>query len=126
MIMIKRIYERTSTQDGYRILVDRLWPRGVKKSDSCIDEWWNEFAPSTELRMWFGHDIKRWQEFSLKYTMELDENHAPLAERIEQIAPFPITLVYAAKDNAHNNAVVLQHYIRSRILKSDTARQQVK
>lgn len=120
MIMIKRIYETTSTQDGYRVLVDRLWPRGIKKSDARIDEWWQAYAPSSELRIWFGHNVKRWEEFSKKYTIELNENHATLAAQIEQIAKSPITLVYAAKDKTHNNAVILQKYIRSQILKSKT------
>jgi len=126
MIVIKRIYEITSAQDGYRVLVDRLWPRGIEKSDARIDEWWQEYAPSTELRIWFRHDTKRWEEFSKNYTTELNANHAALAERIEQIAKSPITLVYAAKDQTHNNAVVLQHYIRSRILESDANHQAIK
>lgn len=122
MIKIKRVYEKASRQDGYRVLVDRLWPRGVKKSDAYIDEWWKEFAPSSDLRNWFGHRITRWEEFSSKYTMELNENHVALAERIEQISTSPITLVYAAKDKCHNNAVVLQQYIRLQILTSGTIR----
>ncbi len=116
MIKIKRIYAAKNMEDGYRILVDRLWPRGIRKSDASIDEWWKEFAPTSELRVWFGHDVMRWNEFILKYTLELNENRAALVERLERIPKRPITLLYAAKDEHHNQAIVLQKYIRSRIL----------
>jgi uncharacterized protein YeaO (DUF488 family) len=107
-IKIKRAYEKPSLEDGIRILVDRLWPRGLSKKAAGIDHWAKEIAPSTELRKWFSHDPARWKEFSRRYKKELQEQ----AEKLEEIRRLarrdPITLVYGARDELHNDAVVLR------------------
>ena len=110
-IRLKRAYEAPSASDGIRILVDRLWPRGVKKADAAIDRWPKEIAPSAELRRWFGHDPDRWQEFQRRYRGELAQ-HADLLEELRALArQQPVTLVYAARDEAHNDAVVLREVL---------------
>ena len=106
-IRIKRVYDTPSPQDGKRILVDRLWPRGLTKEQAHIDTWLKDIAPSNELRQWFNHDVDKWDEFVRKYTDEVTANHAALAA-LRELADHHITLVYAAKDEQHNNAVVLQ------------------
>lgn len=114
-IKIKRIYEPPVASDGYRILVDRLWPRGVTKETADIDLWLKGIAPSTELREWFGHDPAKWPAFRKEYISELKENPA-LKELTDCIKKHkPVTLLYAAKDESHNQAVVLQQYIHSLI-----------
>ena len=113
MIRIKRIYEspRPSPGDGKRILVDRLWPRGLKKEDVIFDEWIKEAAPSNELRKWFGHDPARWQEFKQRYKRELT-GKTELVERLKaEAAAGTLTILYSAKDTKHNNAVVLRDLI---------------
>lgn len=109
MIKIKRIYEKSSDSDGYRILVDRLWPRGLTKEKANIDIWLKEIAPSTELRKWFAHDPKKWKSFKEKYKKEL-KNNSDLISKIKQLEKDEgvITLLYAAKDEEHNEAVVLK------------------
>ena len=102
--------------DGYRVLVDRLWPRGIRKEDACIDSWWKDLAPSTELRRWFNHDLARWQEFKQLYTEELELNHELVARSVGRIERRPITLVFGAKDAQHNQAIVLKEFIETRIL----------
>lgn len=107
-LKIKRIYEGPAKSDGYRILVDRLWPRGIKKSDADVDEWCKEVAPSTELRKWFDHEIEKWGAFQKKYEQELKSNEA-LKDLKKIIKEHTIvTLVYSAKDEEHNQAVVLK------------------
>jgi uncharacterized protein YeaO (DUF488 family) len=107
-VKLKRAYERPSSADGIRVLVDRLWPRGIKKADANIDHWIKELAPSTELRKWFGHDPTRWQEFRRRYAAELRQ-HEDQVDRLRDLARAGlITLVYAAHDEAHNDAVVLR------------------
>lgn len=109
-VRIKRAYERPEKSDGYRVLVDRVWPRGIRKEDLRLDEWCKEIAPSTKLRQWFGHDQKRWQEFRERYEWELiDPQHQAQIRRIIEAAEASrdITLVYSAKDEEHNQAVVL-------------------
>jgi uncharacterized protein YeaO (DUF488 family) len=107
-VKLKRAYERPSAADGTRVLVDRLWPRGIKKADANIDHWIKELAPSTELRKWFGHDPTRWQEFRRRYAAELRQ-HEDQVDRLRDLARAgPITLVYAAHDEIHNDAVVLR------------------
>ncbi|HKF09276.1 MAG TPA: DUF488 domain-containing protein [Xanthobacteraceae bacterium] len=107
-IKLKRAYEAPAASDGTRILVDRLWPRGVKKADAAIEEWMKDVAPSSALRKWFGHDPARWQEFRRRYLKELRE-HPDALERLRALArQGPITLVFAAHDEAHNDAVVLR------------------
>lgn len=104
---LKRAYEAPAAADGARILIDRLWPRGIKKADAAIDRWLKELAPSTELRRWFGHEVERWPEFRRRYRAELDR-HRELVEELRALARRQrVTLVYGAKDEAHNDAVVL-------------------
>jgi uncharacterized protein YeaO (DUF488 family) len=107
-IKLKRAYEEAAIDDGVRILVDRLWPRGRKKEDAAIDHWFKDIAPSTDLRKWFAHDPERWNEFRRRYSAELRHK----AERLEELRALarrgPITLVYSAHDELHNDAVVLR------------------
>lgn len=111
MVTIKRAYEKASKSDGYRILVDRLWPRGVSKEEAALDLWLKDIAPSTELRKWFGHDPKRWVEFEKRYRAELKEKKELIADLRKVAKEHKITLVYSAKDEEHNQAVVLRDYI---------------
>jgi uncharacterized protein YeaO (DUF488 family) len=107
-IKLKRVYEKPAAADGTRILVDRLWPRGLKKKAAAIDHWFKEIAPSTVLRKWFGHDPVRWNEFHRRYAAELRLHREQLGE-IRRLAEHgPVTLVYAAHDELHNDAVVLR------------------
>jgi len=107
-VKLKRAYEPPTVDDGTRILIDRLWPRGVKKANAAIDEWMKEIAPSTELRKWFGHDPERWPEFQRRYKSEIQQHHVQL-ERLRALArQGRITLVFSAHDEAHNDAVVLK------------------
>ena len=112
-IMLKRAYEQPSDQDGTRILVDGMWPRGVSKQQAQIDLWLKELAPSKELRKWFGHDAEKWPEFQTKYIQELQTHHEAVNTVIDQVQKGPVTLVYAAKDTEHNNAVALKKYLQS-------------
>lgn len=108
---IKRAYEKPSTGDGYRILVDRVWPRGVTKEKLALDEWAKELAPSTSLRKFFGHDINRWEEFVTRYRRELSASAAASAKLravADRAKKGPVTLVYGARDPEHNQAVVLK------------------
>jgi uncharacterized protein YeaO (DUF488 family) len=114
-IRIKRVYFQAEKEDGRRILVDRLWPRGLTKEKASVDEWLKEIAPSTELRKWFGHDPARWAEFQTRYLAELRENAEQLAHLKQEAAKGTTTLLYGAKDEEHNEAVVLQKLLmRSR------------
>lgn len=109
-IQLKRAYDAYSQQDGFRVLVDKLWPRGVSKEQAHIDLWLKEVAPSTELRKWFNHELDKWPEFQQRYLAELQGNEA-LQRLQEQAQQSPLTLVFAAKDQAHNNAVVLKQLL---------------
>jgi len=111
LVRIKRIYAPVAEGDGYRILVDRLWPRGVSKAEARIDLWMRDIAPSTALRRWFNHDPARWNEFCVRYRAELKEKTALLATITEQAKTSPVTLLYSAKDEAHNQAVALQEFL---------------
>jgi len=112
-IAIKRVYEESSPYDGYRVLVDRLWPRGISKEAAQIDEWNKDLAPSTDLRKWFGHDPARWDEFSAKYMQELKANGFG-NEFLQRLGKEEkITLVYAAKDPKHCHPLVLHEYLIS-------------
>lgn len=116
-ISLKRIYETAAPEDGYRILIDRLWPRGISKPEAAIDEWMKEIAPSPELRKWFGHKPERYAEFTDHYIRELEEDpeRGRLAAKIGEIVlEQPVTLVYAAKDPEHNHANVLHQWLLSR------------
>ena len=114
---LKRIYEKPEITDGKRILVDRLWPRGVKRSTANIDLWLKDVAPSDELRHWFAHDPSKWKEFQAKYRKEL-AGSKPLEELVHLVRTADVTILYAAKDTEHNNAVVLEGIIEER-LKND-------
>jgi uncharacterized protein YeaO (DUF488 family) len=107
-IRIKRAYEPPSSADGTRVLVDRLWPRGLKKANAHVAQWVKEVAPSSELRKWFGHDPARWEEFRRRYEAELADKRDLLGELRELAKNGPLTLVYSAHDEAHNQAVVLR------------------
>jgi uncharacterized protein YeaO (DUF488 family) len=109
-IKIKRVYDEYNKQDGTRILIDRLYPRGIKKEKAKIDFWIKEIAPSDNLRKWFDHDPNKWNEFKQKYSAELKDKN-DLCEEILSKGKVNITLVYAAKDEEHNNAVVLKRYL---------------
>ena len=110
-IKIKRVYERPDKEDGTRVLVDRLWPRGLTKANASVDLWLKEIAPSTELRKWFGHDPGKWAEFKTRYRAELKENDDQVALLKGQIEKGTVTLVYGAKDEEHNEAVVIQEFL---------------
>lgn len=114
MIKIKRIYEKHSPNDGFRILIDRLWPRGVSKDDAHVDIWFKEIAPTDHLRKWFSHDPKKWETFKKKYIKELKENKSSL-DKIKDLKKEHkiITLIFSAKDEQHNNAVVLSEFLHA-------------
>lgn len=107
-LKLKRVYEDPSKEDGTRILVDRLWPRGLTKEKARVDLWLKEVAPSNELRKWFAHDPAKWPEFKTRYKAELKHNSAQLALLKQAVARGPATLLYGAKDTEHNEAIVLQ------------------
>lgn len=107
-IKIKRVYELPDQHDGRRILVDRLWPRGLTKEKAGIDLWLKDIAPSTELRKWFDHDFGRWEEFKDQYLAELKGNHEQIQLLKQELEKGTVTLVYAAKDEEHNQAIVIQ------------------
>jgi uncharacterized protein YeaO (DUF488 family) len=118
MLQLKRAYEPKSPADGRRILVDRLWPRGLSKARVGIDEWLKELAPSTELRQWFGHEPAKWAEFQRRYKREL-RGHADLIDKLARLAQRRrVTLVFGARDETHNDAVVLAAVIRRRMART--------
>ncbi len=112
-ISIKRVYEAPSADDGFRVLVDRVWPRGIARDAAAVGLWMKDIAPSTELRKWFGHDPERWEEFRRRYFAELEQ----LPELVEQLrgqaGKGRLTLVYSARDKAHNQAVVLKQALEA-------------
>ena len=110
-LKLKRAYEPPGPDDGTRVLVDRLWPRGVRKDDAAVDLWLKDLAPSTELRKWFGHDPARWQEFRERYAAEVRQ-HPELVEQLRDLArKGHVTLIYSAHDETHNDAVVLRSLV---------------
>lgn len=121
-IEIARAYHPPAADGSYRVLVDRLWPRGVKKEDLEIDAWLKDVAPSTELRRWFNHDPERWNEFRKRYFKELDDNQAAVAQLLESADGSPILLLYGAKDEAHNQAVALKEWIEQHKSAGSTAK----
>lgn len=120
-IKLKRVYAPASGADETRILVDRLWPRGLRKTDAAIDHWCKDLAPSTALRKWFGHDVKRWAEFSERYRAEIAEHPEALAELRSLARKGRITLLFGAHDELHNNAVVLRELLRAKRPKGGTS-----
>lgn len=113
-IRLKRAYEPPAANDGTRVLVDRLWPRGVTKAEAAIDRWLREVAPSKDLRQWFGHDPALWHDFQRRYRGELEQHAAELDDLLRQARNGPVTLVFGARDEAHNNAVVLKAVLLER------------
>jgi len=112
-VRLKRAYESPAASDGYRVLIDRLWPRGVKREAASLDEWARELAPSGELRRWFDHDPERFAEFRRRYTAELAGQEEKLRELRRRARYGTLTLVYAAHDEEHNDAVVLAQILRT-------------
>jgi len=112
-IAIKRVYEPPAKADGYRVLVDRLWPRGLKKEDAALDAWAKELAPSAALRRWFGHDPARWDAFRHRYASELDTRVEHWRSLAEQATRHRVTLLYGARDEEHNNAVALKAFLEA-------------
>jgi uncharacterized protein YeaO (DUF488 family) len=110
-IAVKRIYEPAAKADGYRVLIDRLWPRGLKKDNVSLDLWAKELAPSTALRQWFGHEPARWDGFRHRYASELDASTEHWRQLAERAARHRVTLLYGARDEEHNNAVALKMYL---------------
>ncbi|MBO0733305.1 MAG: DUF488 domain-containing protein [Methylocapsa sp.] len=111
-IRIKRVYEPPARSDGKRILIDRIWPRGMKREDAHVDAWIKDIAPSSALRRWFGHDPEKWAEFRRRYLAELRQN--PAVGELQELAQErkTVTLLFGAKDSLHNNAVVLRDFLR--------------
>lgn len=114
-IEIKRVYDKPDQNDGIRVLVDRFWPRGVRKDKARIELWPRDIAPSTDLRRWFKHDPERWEEFKEKYKRELEENRkvTDVKKKLEKIDRDKVTLLYAAADKEHNHALVLKDFLRA-------------
>lgn len=110
-IRLKRAYEPPAESDGVRILVDRIWPRGVRKEELKLEAWLKEIAPSSELRRWFGHDPEKWEEFRRRYFRELDERQDVVEELRSKVRQGGGTLVYGAADEQHNNAAALKEYL---------------
>lgn len=113
-IWLRRAYEQPTRNDGYRVLVDRIWPRGVSKDDAAIDHWARALAPSDDLRTWFGHEPQRWDEFQRRYRAELETHDDALDALLDRVAQGRVTLVYGARDQQHNNAVVLRDVLEQR------------
>lgn len=113
MFRVKRIYEQASPEDGYRVLVDGIWPRGVTKEEAKIDEWRREIAPSAELRRWYGHDPERWDEFRRRYFAELDAKPDPVRGLRERAQLGTVTLLFGARDRDHSNAAALKTYLEA-------------
>jgi uncharacterized protein YeaO (DUF488 family) len=111
MLQLKRAYDPPSAEDGYRVLVDRLWPRGLKRDGACIDLWLKDIAPSDELRRWFGHDPARWTKFQARYRKELAAHEPLWRELLARSNKGHVTLLYAAKDAQCNNAVALKTFL---------------
>lgn len=112
-IEIKRVYDPPAKSDGRRVLVDRVWPRGLSKAGARIDEWLKDVAPSTVLRQWFGHDPDKWKEFERRYFRELDANPAAVAQLRALARGRRVTLLFGARDILHNNAVALRSYLEA-------------
>ena len=110
-IRLKRAYDKASSDDGLRILVERLWPRGLTKERAAIDFWMKDVAPSQELRRWYSHEVAKWNEFKKRYRAELEENKAAVDELRKKCRAETVTFVYAAKDEEHNSAVLLKEYM---------------
>ena len=117
-VQIKRVYEQASADDGYRVLIDRLWPRGVKKNEANIDVWQKELAPSHELRIWFQHDPAKWEEFKKRYYAELGTQAQLVDELRSRAQNETVTIVFAAKDEQHSNAQALKELLEDKEISS--------
>ncbi len=115
MIRLKRAYEPASREDGKRFLVERLWPRGVKKQSLPLEAWLKDVAPSTELRRWFGHDPAKWKEFEKRYTRELNTHAEAWGPLLAAARRGRVTLVYSSHDTEHNNAIVLKRFLEHKL-----------
>ncbi len=113
-IRTRRAYDDMAENDGYRVLVDRIWPRGVAKDDLDLDDWCKDIAPSDDLRKWFDHDPEKWNEFKRRYRKELDDNSA-VERLLDKAREGRVTLIYGAKDETHNNAKALRDYLRDTV-----------
>jgi uncharacterized protein YeaO (DUF488 family) len=118
-ILVKRIYEEPKSQDGARVLVDRLWPRGLKKENAKLDEWLKDIAPSDELRKWFNHEKEKWPEFKKRYFKELDKQGTGLQRLKDLAASGSVTLLYSSKEEELNNAVALKEYLEKEMGKGE-------
>jgi uncharacterized protein YeaO (DUF488 family) len=123
MIRVKRVYERATKSDGIRLLVDHLWPRGLKKEAANIERWSKTVSPSNELRRWFGHDPTKWKQFQRRYFAELDKNPETWQPLLEMAKARNITLVFSARDKEYNNAVALKNYLEKHRKPTGTRRQ---
>jgi uncharacterized protein YeaO (DUF488 family) len=117
MIKLKRVYDDQKLSDGPRFLVERLWPRGIRKADLTIDGWLKDIGPSDGLRRWFGHDPKKWELFRKRYFAELDSNPEVLETLLKAARRGPVTLIYSSHDTTHNNAVALKDYLEMKLKK---------
>ena len=114
-ISLKRIYEPSTPSDGVRILVERLWPRGVSKAQARVDHWWKDLAPSPELRQWFSHDPQRWPEFKTRYYKELNTIKPRVRELVNSMENGPVTFLFASRETTYNNAVALKEYLEKKL-----------
>jgi uncharacterized protein YeaO (DUF488 family) len=114
-IAVKRVYDPPAAGDGFRVLVDRLWPRGIRKEDARIGHWAKDLAPSTELRKWYGHAPGKWPEFRKRYRRELDANTDAVADLLDRLPRGAVTLVFGSKETELNNAAVLKEYLEERL-----------
>ncbi len=119
-VKVKRIYEAPDPSDGTRVLVDRLWARGLTKEKAALDLWLKDIAPSTELRKWFSHDPAKWEDFQKRYRAELETNDEAVARLREELRKGPVTLLYAARDQEHNEALVLRDYLVRRSARGES------
>jgi uncharacterized protein YeaO (DUF488 family) len=113
-VQVKRAYEKPATGDGFRVLIDRLWPRGVRKEDLKLDQWLKELGPSTELRKWFGHDPEKWDRFRKRYFRELDRHPEEIELLRAKMRAGPLTLVFGSKEPRFNDASALKEYLEKR------------
>lgn len=110
-VRLKRVYESAASADGYRVLVDRLWPRGITKDAARLNAWRKELAPSSQLRKWFHHDLTKWEDFKERYFQELDDHREEVEELAKLAKERRVTLLFGAKDEQYNNAVALREYL---------------
>lgn len=120
-LSVRRVYDSPRSGDGFRILVDRLWPRGLRSEDAAVERWLPAVAPSKELRKWFGHDPARWDGFKHRYFEELDHNHEPVELLLVYLMSGNVTLLHAARDTYHNNAIALAEYLSALVQPQTTS-----